>query len=89
MNVGVISLVQSPPKLIDLLFRVILLLEIRRSPWGSTCARYGFRTGRRNRVFEVPEVIREYTLLERKLASPVGDTSVEPPLRPVPERPRP
>ena len=43
--------------------------------------------GKRNRVFEVPDVIREYTLLERKLASPVDDTSAEPPVRPVPQRP--
>lgn len=45
--------------------------------------------GRRNRVFEAPDVIREYTLLERRLASPMGDTAVEPPVRPVPERPAP
>lgn len=45
-------------------------------------------SGKRNRVFEVPDVIREYTRFERKLASPVGDTSTEPPARPVPARPR-
>ena len=44
--------------------------------------------GKRNRIFEVPDVIREYTLLERKLASPAGNTSVEPPARPVPQYPR-
>lgn len=43
---------------------------------------------KRNRVFEVPAVIREYTLLERKLASPIGDTSAAPPVRPVPDRPK-
>ena len=45
--------------------------------------------GKRNRVFEVPGVIEEYTRLERKLASPAGDTSVAAPARPVPELVRP
>lgn len=44
-------------------------------------------SGKRNRVFDVPDVIHEYTLLERKLASPVGDTAIELPARPVPQRP--
>jgi hypothetical protein len=30
--------------------------------------------GRRNRAFEAPEVIRAFTALERRLASPTGDT---------------
>jgi len=40
--------------------------------------------GRRNRAFEAPEAIDTFTDLERKLASPVGDTHVEAPARPVP-----
>ena len=39
---------------------------------------------KRNRVFEVPSVINEFNLFERKLSSPVGDTSVAKPVRPVP-----
>jgi Fic family protein len=42
--------------------------------------------GRRNRVFESPEVISAFTDLERRLASPVGDTRVASPQRPVPRR---
>ena len=42
-------------------------------------------SGRRNRVFEAPAVIDEFNKLERRLASPVGDTSYAPPARPVPE----
>ena len=41
---------------------------------------------KRNRIFEVPEVINEFNLFERRLASPVGDTAVAPPARKVPER---
>ena len=44
--------------------------------------------GKRNRVFEVPDVISVFNMLERRLASPALDTVVEPPSRPVPERPR-
>lgn len=44
------------------------------------------KAGRRNRAFEAPEVIREFTDLERRLASPRGDTRVSPPLRRVPRR---
>lgn len=40
---------------------------------------------KRNRVFEVPEVINEFNIFERRLASPVGDTSAERPSRAVPE----
>ena len=40
---------------------------------------------KRNRVFEVPEVINEFNIFERKLASPMGDTKAEGPVRPVPE----
>lgn len=43
------------------------------------------KQGKRNRVFEAPEVIDEFNILERKLASPAGNTSVELPVRPVPE----
>ncbi|MCL4367575.1 MAG: Fic family protein [Actinobacteria bacterium] len=35
--------------------------------------------GRRNRAFEAPEVIEAFTALERRLASPMGDTRVAPP----------
>ena len=40
--------------------------------------------GRRNRAFEAPEVIRAFTDLERRLASPSGDTRTAPPSRRVP-----
>lgn len=43
--------------------------------------------GRRNRAFEAPEVVRAFTELERRLASPVGDIRAAPPVRPVPARP--
>lgn len=42
--------------------------------------------GRRNRAFEAPEVIRAFTDLERRLASPSGDTRTAPPSRRVPRR---
>jgi Fic family protein len=42
--------------------------------------------GRRNRAFEVPDIIRAFTLLERQLASPSGDTRTAPPIRRVPRR---
>lgn len=45
------------------------------------------RAQERNRVFEAPEVIEAFISLERGLASPVGDTGVSPPVRPVPARP--
>jgi len=35
--------------------------------------------GRRNRAFEAPDVIQAFTLLERQLASPSGDTRTAPP----------
>jgi hypothetical protein len=44
--------------------------------------------GRRNRVFEASEVIDAFTDLERRLASPAGDTRVASPARPVPRRSR-
>ncbi|MQY22842.1 Fic family protein [Nocardia macrotermitis] len=44
--------------------------------------------GRRNRVFEAPEAITAFTALERRLASPRGDTRVFDPERPVPKRMR-
>jgi Fic family protein len=43
--------------------------------------------GRRNRAFEVPELVQVITGFERALASPVGDTRQAPPARPVPYRP--
>ena len=42
--------------------------------------------GRRNRVFEAPEVIEAFTALERQLASPRGITLTSEPARPVPYR---
>jgi Fic family protein len=44
---------------------------------------------RRNRVYEAPELIDAFTLLERRFASPAADTRIEPPSRPVPSLPRP
>jgi Fic family protein len=41
----------------------------------------------RYRIFEVPDVLALFTALERSLASPTGDTSVQPPVRRVPGRP--
>ncbi|WP_344841596.1 Fic family protein [Kribbella ginsengisoli] len=43
--------------------------------------------GRRNRVYEAPELIDAFTLLERRFASPASDTRVESPNRPVPSAP--
>jgi Fic family protein len=40
--------------------------------------------GRRNRAFEAPEAIAAFTALERRLASPHGDTRISVPKRPVP-----
>ena len=37
--------------------------------------------GRRNRAFEAPELIKTFTDLERRLASPTGDTRSAPPSR--------
>ncbi|HEU4945543.1 MAG TPA: Fic family protein [Kribbella sp.] len=45
--------------------------------------------GRRNRVYEAPELIDAFTLLERRFASPAADTRVAAPNRPVPSLPRP
>jgi Fic family protein len=42
--------------------------------------------GRRNRAFEAPEVIDAFTDLERRLASPEGDTRSSGPARPTPQR---
>jgi len=42
--------------------------------------------GRRNRAYEVPEIIDAFTALERQLASPQGDTRASPPSRAVPYR---
>jgi predicted transcriptional regulator len=44
------------------------------------------RVGRRNRAFEAPELIRQFTDLERRLASPAGETRSSAPTRPVPRR---
>jgi hypothetical protein len=45
------------------------------------------RVGRRNRAFEAPELINAFVDLERRLASPAGNTRPSPPVRPVPRRP--
>ncbi len=42
--------------------------------------------GRRNRAFEAPDLIEAFTALERRLASPTGDTRVSAPARRVPRR---
>jgi Fic family protein len=42
--------------------------------------------GRRNRAFEARELIDTFVDLERRLASPEGDTRVAPPVRRVPRR---
>jgi hypothetical protein len=42
--------------------------------------------GRRNRAFEASELIRAFTDLERRLASPTGDTRSSAPTRRVPRR---
>ena len=39
---------------------------------------------KRNKVFEVPESLKQINWFERKLASPSGDTSIAQPKRPVP-----
>jgi len=44
--------------------------------------------GRRNRAFEVPDLIEAVTGFERALASPAGDTRLALPVRPVPARPQ-
>ncbi len=43
--------------------------------------------GRRNRAFEAREIVSAFTDLERRLASPAGDTNVARPARRVPTRP--
>jgi Fic family protein len=42
--------------------------------------------GRRNRAFEAPEIIRTFTDLERRLASPTGNTRSSKPTRRVPRK---
>jgi Fic family protein len=42
--------------------------------------------GRRNRAFEAPELIDAFTDLERRLATPEGDTRSSDPARPTPHR---
>ena len=42
--------------------------------------------GRRNRAFEAREIVTAFTDLERRLASPAGDTNLAPPARRVPAR---
>ena len=43
--------------------------------------------GRRNRAYEVPELIDAFTAFERRLGSPEGDTQVSAPARRVPQHP--
>jgi hypothetical protein len=40
--------------------------------------------GRRHRAFEAPEMVEAFTALERRLASPAGDTRASAPARRVP-----
>lgn len=42
--------------------------------------------GKRNRIFEAPELIEAFIALERQLASPEGNTRVSKPIRHVPRR---
>lgn len=42
---------------------------------------------KRGRVYEARQIIEEFTGLERRMASPSGDTRTAPPSRPVPYRP--
>jgi Fic family protein len=44
--------------------------------------------GRRNRAFEAPELVDSFADLERRLASPEGDTRISPPARAAPHRRR-
>ena len=44
--------------------------------------------GRRNRAFDAPELIDTFTALERRMASPLGDTLVSEPTLDAPRRPR-
>ncbi len=46
------------------------------------------RVGRRNRAFEAPELIEAFVGLERRLASPEGNTRISAPARPVPRLPQ-
>lgn len=43
--------------------------------------------GQRNRAFEAREIVTAFTDLERRLASPAGDTNLAPPARRVPAHP--
>ena len=43
--------------------------------------------GRRNRAFEVHELVDAFTAFESRLASPEGDTRTSTPARRVPGRP--
>jgi hypothetical protein len=43
--------------------------------------------GKRSRVFEAPSVLEEFSMVERRLASPSRDTNIDPPARRVPDRP--
>ncbi len=49
---------------------------------------YPIREVRRNRAFEAKGLVDMFTLFERSLASPVGDTREEPPTRVVPYPPQ-
>ena len=42
--------------------------------------------GKRDRVYETPEVLELFRVVERRLASPARNTSIELPVRPVPYR---
>ena len=42
--------------------------------------------GKRDRIFEAPEVLEQFAIIERCLASSARDTNAAPPIRPVPYR---
>ena len=42
--------------------------------------------GKRSRVFEAPEALAVFNMVERRLASPMFDTANAAPARPVPKR---
>jgi len=65
----------SKPQVNDAIFRLVdagILTQVN--------------VGRRNRAFEARGVIDAFADLERRLASPIGDTNIAPPVRPVPAR---
>lgn len=56
----------------------------------NRCAQAGIvkqiNSYKRNMIFEVPEVLKEFNIFERRLASPSGNTSTDKPSRKVPSK---